>query len=206
MLVQVIQKCRIEKGGGHRTYQIGDWVDIGGAAAKDLAAAGKVLIPEPFPKEAGVVMPEGAEFPFKGIETAVGGYELPFELNIVWDGKVELHEGRLKVGVSLIQSGVDVVVVLREDGVLAQGLGNREESDEGQNEWTRTLEIIHEGRVPVYESGLVFVRKCESTEALVEAWAAEAGVDVDTDLAFLRALYQVKPVMLAVGHRWVGGA
>jgi hypothetical protein len=201
MLVQVIQKCRISIGGRDRTYQIGEWVDVGKLAADEMAAKGEVLIPEAFPTEAGVVLPEAVDFPFKGIETAVGGYELLFDLNIVWDGKVALHEGRLKVGVQIIQSGVDVVVPLREAGVLAQDLAGEDEA-----EWTRTLALIHEGRVPVYESGLMFVRKCESTEELFEVWGAEAAREGDTDLAFLRALYQVKPVMLAVPHRWIGGS
>lgn len=64
----------------------------------------------------------------------------------------------------------------------------------------RTEALIGDLRVPLYETGLLFVRDCEGGRALLKAWQAEGA---EPRLAFLRALYQVKPLFLALPRSWL---
>jgi len=67
----------------------------------------------------------------------------------------------------------------------------------------RTETLVGDLRVPLYETGLLFVRRCEAGEALLEAWQAEYREGGEPRLAFLRALYQVKPLFLALPRSWL---
>jgi hypothetical protein len=64
----------------------------------------------------------------------------------------------------------------------------------------RTQALVGDLRVPLYETGLLFVRDCEGGRALLKAWQAEDG---EPRLAFLRALYRVKPLFLALPRSWL---
>jgi len=66
-----------------------------------------------------------------------------------------------------------------------------------------TKAIIHDLRVPLYDTSLIFVKRCGDTERLIEAWDWSADGDEDR-LAFLRALYEVKPLILALPITWTG--
>ncbi len=54
--------------------------------------------------------------------------------------------------------------------------------------------------MPVYDTRLMFIRRCHATRELVDEWVAEDG---HRGLAFLRALYRVKPLVLALPTTWV---
>ena len=60
-------------------------------------------------------------------------------------------------------------------------------------------------RVPLYEVGLLFVRRCEAGEQLLEAWDQERAGG-HGQLAFLRALYEVKPLFLALPRSWLAAS
>ncbi len=65
----------------------------------------------------------------------------------------------------------------------------------------RTAALIGDLRVPLYETGLLFVRRCERGQALLDAWRVEGSGDAR--LAFLRALYEVKPLFCALPRSWL---
>ena len=65
----------------------------------------------------------------------------------------------------------------------------------------RTEALIGDLRVPLYEVGLLFVRRCERGQALLDAWRVEGSGDAR--LAFLRALYEVKPLFCALPRSWL---
>ncbi len=101
------------------------------------------------------------------------------------------------------------------DGVLAEDIGKASER-------RLTAEVVRDLRVPVYACELLFVRDCEAGRALVEAWSVEASFDSGlrpsaqdaaprndrgaVRLAFLRALYRVKPRFLALPRSWLRAA
>ena len=66
----------------------------------------------------------------------------------------------------------------------------------------RTEALIGDLRVPLYEVGLLFVRRCEAGEQLLEAWERERAGG-HGQLAFLRALYEVKPLFCALPRSWL---
>jgi hypothetical protein len=68
-----------------------------------------------------------------------------------------------------------------------------------------TKAVIRELRVPLYDTRVLFVRRCDDTRRLIELWLAECKRG-DARLAFLRAMYQVKPVLCALPAQWTGRA
>ncbi len=72
----------------------------------------------------------------------------------------------------------------------------------------RTLELIHDLRVMLYAHELLFTRDCDGARALLQMWQREqeAVPAGDIRLAFLRALYMVKPLMLALPNSWLAQA
>jgi len=69
----------------------------------------------------------------------------------------------------------------------------------------RTQALLHDLRVPLYAYELLLVRDCENARALLATWRAESAEAVDGDprLSFLRALYIVKPLFLALPRSWL---
>ncbi len=75
----------------------------------------------------------------------------------------------------------------------------------------RTEKAIHDLRVPVYSHELLFVRASEAGKAFLSTWRQECqdgGQDGgqgggDERLAFLRALYAVKPLFCVLPRLWL---
>jgi len=90
-----------------------------------------------------------------------------------------------------------VAVPLWDYDTLARDVGSEEER-------AYTESVIHDLRVPLRDTRLVFVRRCSDTRKLVETWHAErARVPGGEDkLAFLRALYAVKPLVCDLPTVW----
>lgn len=90
----------------------------------------------------------------------------------------------------------DAAAPLWRYGVLAEDLG-------GPAERARTEAIVRDLRIPVYAPELLFVAPTEAGRALVETWRAECADGEDERLAFVRALYLVKPRFCALPCTWV---
>lgn len=73
-------------------------------------------------------------------------------------------------------------------------------------ELARTAKIVHDLRMPVYASELLFVHKGERATELIETWRTELCHGPNQRLAFLRAFYQVKPRLCALPSIWSGVA
>jgi hypothetical protein len=86
----------------------------------------------------------------------------------------------------------EVVAPLYSYDKLATELGTKEDRE-------LTKGVILDLRVPVYDCRVLFLRKCPATEELMERWAAEPG---DRQLAFMRALWQVKPLIMSTPRTW----
>ena len=79
---------------------------------------------------------------------------------------------------------------------LADDLGTRAER-------RASAKVLRDLRVPVYACELLFVRDCDGTRALLDAWGEEQGEGLNVRLAFLRALYRVKPLFLSLPRSWL---
>ena len=93
----------------------------------------------------------------------------------------------------------DAAAPLWRYGVLAQDVGTPSDRE-------RTEGLVRDLRVPLYACELLFVRASEAGKALVDAWREEQLHGQDVRLAFMRALYQVKPIFCALPRSWLGDA
>jgi hypothetical protein len=89
----------------------------------------------------------------------------------------------------------DAAAPLWRYGVLAATLGTPAERQ-------RTEAITRDLRLLVYAPELLFVRASPAGRALVETWRAECQYG-DERLAFIRALYLIKPIFCALPRTWL---
>jgi len=66
---------------------------------------------------------------------------------------------------------------------------------------TYTQKVVRDLRVPLYDIRFMVMRRCENTRRLLEVWEGEGEY---TRLSFLRSLYRVKPLVLALPCTWTG--
>jgi len=99
------------------------------------------------------------------------------------------------VGIGFLERW-DVAAPFWKAGTLAQDVGTPEDRK-------RTVGILHDLRVPVYSNELLFVRNSPAGKAFLSAWRAECEGGGDERLAFLRALYVVKPTFCVLPRLWL---
>lgn len=92
----------------------------------------------------------------------------------------------------------EVAVPLRTYTVLAENLGSEEERQ-------ASLPVLGgDLRQPVYDSRVLMIRRCARTRRLIKVWTQQETVEGENrDLAFLRAVWRVKPLLLALPRGWV---
>ena len=137
--------------------------------------------------------------PFKGdLMIEAGKFALHFQRNLLWDMEVKLEMALLPVGFGLLDVW-ELAVPLCDYQTLVVHLGSDEEKE-------RTKAVIRDLRVPLYDVRLMFVKHCQNTVDLFSRWQKECDAGDDERLAFLRALYITKPLVLALPMTWTTGA
>jgi hypothetical protein len=121
------------------------------------------------------------------------GAELPYPMTLLWKPGLKLRGEMIPVGFHLLKTW-QVAAPLWDYRELACHVGSEEEKE-------KTKAVVRDLRVPLYDTRLIFVKRCGDTRALIDLWKQEEG---DEKLAFLRALYQVKPLILALPVTWKG--
>jgi len=91
----------------------------------------------------------------------------------------------------------DAAAPLWRYGVLAEDVGT-------PGERKRTEAITRDLRVLLYAHELLFVRNSPDGRALLAAWQEEKADGGEPRLAFLRALYRVKPIFCTLPRSWAG--
>jgi hypothetical protein len=200
--VQLTQNVHIEDKGRMQQRVAGDWVHVGKQYARQLIMDGKAL--SPFPETAVVEEPEGTsgimlfgrgDAPDVGVDTSDEGlWEMRWHKTVFFDTSAKVNPVMYPVGFGLVNKW-EIAVPLWDYRHLARD----EEMDDDEREYT--AKVIRDLRVPLYDIRLMFVRRCESTRRLFEAWEAEGEW---TRLSFLRALYRTKPLCLALPVTWTG--
>ena len=71
-----------------------------------------------------------------------------------------------------------------------------------EKEREKTKMVIRDLRAPMYDTRLMFVKRTKNGQELLKQWNLEVGEE--RRLAFLRALYKVKPLVLALPATWMG--
>ena len=120
------------------------------------------------------------------------GIDLPYPQTLLWHPSLRLRGEMVPVGFHLLNTW-QIAAPLWDYRELACHI-----ADEGDKE--RTEALVGDLRVPLYDTRLMFVKRCGDTQELIDCWKEEG----EGKLAFLRALYQVKPLILALPITWKG--
>ena len=208
MWIQLIRPCQIDLNGQLRRYSPGDWVNVGKMLANKLigegsaSAVGKNTITErtDLPATSWGIVIKGKLPDVEILETipndqqATGEPRLPWDYTVIWDtGANKARTELIPTGLTLVEKW-EIAVPLYDYKVLACHIGTEEERD-------LTKDAIRDLRVPFYDIRFMFVHRTPDTIRLFTQWEQEQG---NRYLAFLRAIYQVKPLVLALPATWAG--
>ncbi len=175
-------KIRNLKDKSVRWYEVGEVVDV---RPNTAAAWIKQKIAKPATNQESIMAIKRLPI--------VQGFEFIYDKQVFWDGQTPLKESRIEKG--LAQLDTWQVVAPLYDTLLAVRCG-----DEEERRLTET--IISDLRIPVYMTGIIFMRKCEETINLLQLWRDELQHG-DSPLAFMRALYVAQPMILALPAAWL---
>ena len=204
MWIQLLQPKTIEKSGKSQRYNPGDWVDVGKHVALLWLSDSSAQIPEMadsgFDMSGAGILTDHKELlctrlkdEAKRIEILEGAPCLPFEKTILMDSALPLRASLIPVGISMLETW-EIAVPLMDYKIMAINLGTDTEREQ-------TKAVIRDLRVPVYDTRLMFVKRTQDTERLIDNWR-NAG---KSPLAFLRELYKIKPFILALPCTWTTG-
>ena len=203
MWVQLRTIKHVEEHGKVKSKQPGDWVNVGKQQALRWLADLSAYIPaqkitELTSEDCGLYIRGKAPTDLELSESKLGitegdGAELKYPKTLLWKPSLRLRGELVPVGFHLLTKW-QLAVPLWDYKELACHIGTEEERE-------RTEAVIRELRVPLYDTRLMFVKRCGDTRRLIDVWQAEEG---DERLAFLRALYQVNPLILALPITWKG--
>lgn len=195
----------VEENGKRKQYHPGDWCKMGRHQAREFLRRDQIEILKSAILQTVQdltdcaillrgVLPEprlsylAAKFP--GVPTNnYEGYPDDRGRFLIWDTSAELRHDLILTGFHLLGKW-QLAVPLLDYNTLASDIGTDEDRAE-------TKRVIHDLRVPVYDTRILFVRQCRETRSLFELW------NEGDDLAFLRALYQSRPVINALPPSWV---
>jgi hypothetical protein len=131
------------------------------------------------------------------------GWELvgnPFECEytLLWMPSADIHLSEFAPVLQWLEKW-EVAVPLRPYDILAKDIGSEEAR-------AASLPLLLDLRQPVYDSRVVMIRNCPRARRLIQTWAKrEMQEGEDADLAFLRAVWRVKPLILALPKTWAAG-
>lgn len=195
----------LEVQGKPRHYRPGDWLDVSRQTAVRWIAEGKAISPRPInellPNGSGVVLIDAAPEIVSQIErlsldfTLSDRPVLPYARTLIIRDQVDLRSMLFPAGFNLLERW-QVVAPLYSYDVLATHIGSEKER-------AATAKIIRDLRVPVYDTRLLFVRKCADTLKLLDTWYSERKSGSDQRLSFMRAFYKVKPLLCAAPVSWI---
>lgn len=213
MYVRLRTVKNIEINGKMQTFHPGDWVEVSkslalrwlsetppsaemvnNAQAAQLSGkgCGVVVLGD---GESGVKQLAGK---FPGVELiGAGAARVMFSRSLLWTANSPLRFELVPVGLNLIERW-EMAVPLASYTTLAQNIGTDEEREE-------TKALVHDLRIPFFDSRLIFVRRTRDTEQVINTWQADVTAGKDANLSLLRAIYRVKPLVLSLPASWIVG-
>lgn len=133
------------------------------------------------------------------IEVQEGPPSIPYPQTLLWHTDTPFRTELMMVGFHRLTTGWQVAAPIWRYRKLAQSVGTAEERE-------ITQAIVHDLRVPMYDPGLVYIRRCPQSQELIDCWMAERERGDSDKLAFLRAFYQTKPILCALPVTWIAGS
>ena len=204
--IQLTAVKHIREAGIQTTYGKGDWVNVGKQTALLWLSDGTAVIPGPdaskmevvtkligpgcgvrvLGKGAGPWPSQGFGNCLKALKFSAGPMALPYSYTMIWSPTSSITPRQVLVGFSQIVSRkgrLSWEMVARLVGrCLARDVGTKEEQ-------AKTEALVGDLRIPVYDTGVLWIRKTAKTEQLVRRWAAAIQAGEDKAHSFLRTLY-----------------
>ncbi len=197
--IKMLGTAHIEIRGKPVTLHRGDWVDVGRHIALRFVSDGLAEFPEKEPlgqlRGMGVILLGQLPAPIlpKDLPTDGGPPRVPWPKTLIWNPSRAFDPKMLAVGAHLLERW-QMAVPLDSYDLLAKDFGSEAERK-------ATQELIHDLRVPVFDTGLIWVRRCAAARAVIEDWVRERE-EGDDHLAFLRAVYRHKPLLCTLPVEW----
>ena len=199
-------------GGGYRTYHPGDWFQVKNMEMRELVEARQiettpqVLRAEYKVDDAGLLLRDGAVKP-KDAATygvacqAADGLTLPWKRTVILARGASISTTSIIIGLSRIEAGRGVgwemAVMLKDMRRLARDIGPEAEQ-------AKTLDVVGDLRLPVYDTSVLWVRRTEATEDWLAAWAEELADGADEAHSFLRTIYTRRLMLCTLPAGWIG--
>src|SRR5690606_30872001 len=211
MWVKLLQSKIISVNGTPTRFHKGDWVDIGKQSALRFIAEGSAEKPgynlsgEYIDYTSGMLVIGSLDNSTTAqINESIPEFEIAFgtKPELLFSETLIYNSNANYIRPELIPIGFkwldkfQLCVPLFDYKTLAIHVGNNNDRDIAKN-------ILKELRVPLYNTHLIFARRCDETKELFTLWQEYSEQITDTNLAFLCALYQVKPVHLALPSEWI---
>lgn len=214
MWVQLTSTQYITERGLQRAYHPGDWVNVGRQTAALWISRGEARLPEQtrygkFPgfDGAGLLLLTGDEQLLEGYRQRMSplawlsvsrgeSRSLPYRRNLILHPAVKLNPERVAIGMNLLLTW-ELAVPILDYEQLACHIGSEDER-------SRSGQLLPDLRVPLYDTRLIFARKCKETQLLFDRWEEELAPGGDERHAFLRALYRTPLLVLALPITWTG--
>ncbi len=131
-----------------------------------------------------------------GLKVVVSNeYEIPYEKTLFVEAGTRVPFDLLPAAWYFLDRW-DAAVPLWRYGVTAADVGKPEERK-------LTEMIVRDLRVLLHSTELLFVRRNGAGQSLMKAWQEECVKGEDRRLAFLRALYVIKPRLCALPTTWL---
>jgi len=206
----------VNENGQRVTKRAGEWAEVGKHQARMLLASGQAEIPKAnIRNDVQVHGVCGVLIRSSEIEdlTPLGDMadnlrivydvpSVPFPYTAIWKPPARINRNAIKIGLMRLQSfeGTDaepweILGMLAGDDVLARDMGSDEER-------AKTKRMIGDLRLPIYDTGLLWVRQTPATGYVMRMWADELAHGADEQHSFLRAIYSARILLCTLPPRW----
>jgi hypothetical protein len=202
--------------GQRRRYSPGDWVEVGRHVARQWLADGTASLPgldnaEALAgnlKDCAILVRGGkgyadnikAKYWKLTVEKWTG--QLIRKRNLIWDPHViNPTPKQAIIGFSHIDSTRDEyaawdMAVMLGSGVTAKHYGN-------EGEKAKTEKVIGTLHVPIYNTGLIWMKRTPASKKLLRLWLDEVEAGADEGHAFIRALKQSPVLICTLPSSWL---
>jgi len=204
---------RYDLGGAYRTYQPGDWFQVNNQEmlellSREMIQTNRLDIKVNFAgQDVGVAVRSGT--PTEHMLDNYGmqcirsdAFKMPWERTAFWNVKYPMTAEGVALGLIRVdgrdeEPTWEMAAMLADRDRMARDIGTAEEK-------ARTLEVLGDLRLPVYETGILWVRRTEATEEVIQLWRAEVDAGADERHAFLRTIYTHRVMLCTLPADWIG--
>jgi hypothetical protein len=204
---------RYDLDGAYKHYQPGDWFQANNQEIRELFGRGMIdstpqVLREEFGLSGAGVLAIGECDPLPGLAAYGIAFQcaakrtLPWPLTVLWEPGAHLTTTGAAFGLTRITVGSadiawEMAVALQSDTRTAGDVGTQAERD-------KTLALLGDLRLPLYDTGVLWVRKTPTTEEVIQLWQEELDAGADPTHAFLRVIYTHPLLMCTLPADWIG--